>query len=65
VSEPVFPFYSDGVESEAEVCYDCGRPLPDEGDPDVIRVLVTSSDGDPVSVCRRHWLMRTAPHAIH
>ncbi len=65
MSEPVFPFYSDGDESGTEVCYDCGRPLPDEGDPDVIRVLEASSDGDPVSVCRRHWLMRTTPHAIH
>jgi hypothetical protein len=65
MSEPVFPFYADGDESEAEVCYDCGRPLPDEGDPDVIRVLVTNSEGNVVSVCRRHWLMRTAPHALH
>jgi hypothetical protein len=65
MSEPVFPFYSEGDESEAEVCYDCGRPLPDEGDPDVIRVLVADDGEKVVAVCRRHWLMRTAARALH
>ncbi len=65
MSEPVFPFYSEGDETDVEVCFDCGRPLPDEGDPDVIRVLVTDRNGNVISVCRRHWLMRTAPNALH
>jgi hypothetical protein len=63
--EPVFPFYSERDESEPEVCYDCGRPLPDDGDPDVIHVLVTTDDGVAVSVCRRHWLERSSPYWYH
>jgi hypothetical protein len=65
MSEPVFPFYSEGDESALEVCYDCGRSLPDDGDPGVIRVYVTTDDGTAVTVCRRHWLERTAPHSFH
>ena len=65
MSEPVFPFYSDGDESELEVCYDCGRPLPDDGDPDVIRVLVTTHKGVAVTVCRRHWRDRISLQSFH
>ena len=40
-----------------EHCFDCGKALPDEGDPAVIHVRVTRRDGtvEVVPVCRRHW----------
>ena len=45
MEEPAFPFYGDGDESRAEHCFDCGKVLPDEGDPAVIYVRVTRRDG--------------------
>jgi hypothetical protein len=57
MEEPAFPFYGHGDESRAEHCFDCGRALPDEGDPAVIYVRVTQRDGvvEVVPSCRRHW----------
>jgi hypothetical protein len=36
VEEPLFPFFSEGDERERQHRLDCGMPLPDEGDPEVI-----------------------------
>ncbi len=57
MEEPAFPFYSEGDESASEHCLDCGRALPEEGDPAVIHVRVTRRDGtDEVApACRKHW----------
>ena len=57
MEEPAFPYYSEGSESESEHCFDCGRALPDEGDPAVIHVRVARRDGavEMVPSCRRHW----------
>ena len=57
MEEPAFPFYSDGDESRAEHCFDCGRALPDDGDPAVIYVRVTRRDGivEVAPACRKHW----------
>lgn len=57
MEEPAFPYYSDGDESKAEHCFDCGKALPDEGDPAVIYVRVKRRDGaiEIVPACRRHW----------
>ncbi len=57
MEEPAFPYYSDGDETKAEHCYDCGKVLPEEGDPAVIYVRVTRRDGtvEVVPACRRHW----------
>jgi hypothetical protein len=57
VEEPLFPFFSEGNEQEREHCYDCGIPLPDAGDPDVIWIPVqTEQEGWQLApACRRHW----------
>ena len=57
MEEPAFPFYGDGDESRAEHCFDCGKALPEEGDPAVIYVRVRRRDGivEVVPSCRRHW----------
>ena len=57
MEEPAFPFYIEGDESRAEHCFDCGRALPDDGDPAVIYVRVRRRDGivEVVPSCRRHW----------
>jgi len=57
MEEPAFPYYSDGDESTAEHCFDCGKALPEEGDPAVIHVRMRRSDGtfDVVAACRKHW----------
>ncbi len=57
MEEPLFPFYTEGDEHEQQHCYDCGKPLPDEGDPEVIYVPVQQPDGEwrLMPACRRHW----------
>lgn len=57
MEEPLFPFFSEGDEHEQQHCYDCGLPLPDQGDPDVIWVPVQAETGDwrLAPACRRHW----------
>ena len=57
MEEPLFPFFSEGDEHEQQHCYRCGLPLPDGGDPDVIRVPVQTARGDwqLAPACRRHW----------
>ena len=57
MEEPAFPFYSDGDESKAEHCFDCGKALPDDGDPAVIYVRVRRRDGivEVMPSCRRRW----------
>ena len=56
MEEPAFPYYSDGDETAAEHCFDCGKALPDDGDPAVIHVRVRRPDGtvEVVPACRRH-----------
>jgi hypothetical protein len=57
MEEPVFPFFSEGDESERVHCFDCGRPLPEEGDPGIIYVVGERDDGtvENLPVCRFHW----------
>jgi hypothetical protein len=57
VEEPLFPFFSEGDEHEQQHCYTCGLPLPDAGDPDVIRIPVQAESGEwyLAPACRRHW----------
>ena len=57
MEEPLFPFFSEGDEHEQQHCYDCGMPLPDEGDPDVIYIPVEGPKGEwhLAPACRRHW----------
>lgn len=57
MEEPAFPYYIEGDESKAEHCFDCGKALPDEGDPAVIYVRVTRRDGtiEVVPACGKHW----------
>jgi|GEM_PF-2654723 hypothetical protein len=61
MEEPNFPFYIEGDEDEVPHCHDCGKPLPDAGDPGVIYVLGQAGDGSFVRlpVCRLHWHERT------
>lgn len=57
MEEPLFPFFSEGDEHERQHCFDCGMPLPDEGDPEVIWLPVQAKTGvwELVPTCRRHW----------
>lgn len=57
MEEPVFPFFWEGDESEQVHCFDCGRPLPEEGDPGIIYVVDEREDGGvgKLPVCRLHW----------
>jgi len=57
VEEPLFPFFSEGDEHEMQHCHDCGLPLPEPGDPDVIWVPVQAETGEwrLAPACRRHW----------
>ena len=57
MEEPQFPFFGAGDEHELQHCFDCGKPLPDEGDPDVILLALQDGNGvwQTVPACRRHW----------
>jgi hypothetical protein len=57
VEEPLFPFFSEGDEHAQQHCYDCGMPLPEAGDPEVIYVPVEDAPGvwRLLPSCRRHW----------
>jgi hypothetical protein len=57
VEEPLFPFFSEGDESQRQHCYDCSMPLPEAGDADVIWVPVQTDAGtwELAPACRRHW----------
>lgn len=57
MEEPLFPFFSAGDEHEQQHCYDCGMPLPDAGDPDVIWIPMQTGKGEweLAPACRRHW----------
>jgi hypothetical protein len=65
MEEPLFPFFSEGDEHELQHCFDCGLPLPDQGDPDVIYVVVQNRDGawETQPACRRHWRDTLLPQA--
>ena len=57
MEEPQFPFFGDGNESSQQHCFDCGKPLPDEGDPDVIWLAMQDGSGvwQNLPACRHHW----------
>jgi hypothetical protein len=60
MEEPIFPFFSEGDDSEQVHCFDCGRPLPEEGDPGIICVDGEREDGTvgKLPVCHHHWRER-------
>jgi hypothetical protein len=57
VEEPLFPFFSEGDESQRQHCHDCCMPLPEDGDSEVIWVPVQTDVGawELAPACRRHW----------